>query len=74
MKEFYIDISNNSDGSAAQQCAYEPNPYDPSETRIYECPCGIVGRYVRVRYDVTENNHMEFCEVQVQPGISFIAC
>ena len=65
---FYIDVSNNSDGSAAQQCAREPNKFDTGTTRVYPCPCGMFGRYVRIRYDVGDTNHLLMCEVQVQPG------
>ena len=68
VKDFYIDVSNNSDGSSALQCAHEPNVFAPSETRVYTCPCGIYGRYVRIRYNPAVKNHMELCEVQVQPG------
>ena len=60
-------MSNNSDGSLAEECAFEPNIYAPSESLVYLCPCGIYGRYVLIRYPVTVSNHMEVCEVQVQP-------
>ena len=61
-------MSNNSDGSSAEQCAHEPNSFAPSETRVYTCPCGLFGRYVRMRYDQSTRNNIELCEVQVQPG------
>ena len=67
-EEFYIDVSNNSDGSSAVQCAHEPNVIPPTETRVYTCPCGVYGRYVRIRYPVDRNAFMVLCEVQVQGG------
>ena len=66
LKDFYIDVSNNSDGSAAQECAHEPGAYVPSETRVYPCPCGMYGRYVRIRYPVDRVAYMQLCEAQVQ--------
>ena len=61
-------MSTNSDGSSAQHCAHEPNSFSASETRVYTCPRGMCGRYVRIRYPPTTPNEMELCEVQVQPG------
>ena len=66
MANFYIDVSNNSDGSSAEQCAYDSVPYVGSETRVYVCPDGIYGRYVRVRYATNKQDYLQLCEVQVQ--------
>ena len=68
LENFHIDASNNSDGSSARQCAHEPGRLNPSETRVYTCPCGIYGRYVRIRYSRDRRSHMQLCEVQVQAG------
>ena len=68
LENFYIDVSNNSDGSYAQQCAHEPGRLNPSETRVYACPCGIYGRYVRIRYSPDVRKFLTLCEVQVQAG------
>ena len=68
LKAFYIDVSNNSDGSSAQQCAHDQNAFLPSETRVYTCPCGMHGRFVRIRYPVIQRANMQLCEVQVQAG------
>ena len=68
LKAFYIDVSNNSDGSSAQQCTQDPVQFAPSETRVYACPCGMHGRYVRIRYPVNLRANMQLCEVQVQAG------
>ena len=65
---FYIDVSNNSDGSASEQCAHEANLFNTGETRLYPCPCGMYGRYVRIRYPNDENTTLRLCEVQVQAG------
>ena len=66
LANFYIDVSNNSDGSSAEQCAYDSVPYGGSETRVYTCPDGIYGRYVRVHYASDKQEHLQLCEVQVQ--------
>ena len=48
---------------------------------MYTCPCGMFGRYVRIRYPVNKNNRLFLCEVQIQPGgtqnfsiVTFDAC
>ena len=67
--DFYIDVSNNSDGSSAQQYAHEAGLIPPSETRVYTCPCEMYGKYVRIRYPVDRKDaYMVLCEVQVQGG------
>ena len=66
IREFYV--SNNTDGSSAQQCAHDPKQWGPSETRVYQCPCGMYGRYVRIRYSATLKAFLQLCEVQVQAG------
>ena len=63
-----IDVSNNSDGSSAQQCVFEPNVFDLEETRVYACPCEMYGRYVRIRFPVDVERTLILCEVQVQAG------
>ena len=68
LKPFYIDVSNNSDGSSAQQCAHDSMVFAPSETRVYVCPCEIYGRYVRIRYPDTVRSYLQLCEVRVQAG------
>ena len=65
LKNFYIDISNNSDGSSNQQCAYDGAPYTASETRVYICPTGIFGRYARIRLVDNYPEYLQLCEVQV---------
>ena len=69
LRDFYIDVgfnSDNSDGSAAKQCAYEMIPYSESETRVYTCPPQMVGRYVRIRFSENTREHLQLCEVQIQ--------
>ena len=68
LSEFYIVVGNNSDGSSAEQCAFESNAFAPSETRVYTCPCGMFGRYNRIRYPVDRYAYLQLCEVQVQAG------
>ena len=65
LSDFYIDISNNSDGSSARQCAYDPEPYGASETRVYTCSTGMYGQYVRIRFAPTKEEYLQLCEVQV---------
>ena len=55
-----MDVSNNSDGSSAQQCAHEPNSISPRETRVYTC------QYTYVRIRSNAKTYMTLCEVQVQ--------
>ena len=69
LSDFYIDVSNNTDGSSALRCAYEPTPFSATEARTYSCPDGIGGRYVRVRFQSEKIEYLQLCEVQVQ-GIS----
>ena len=65
-------MSNNADGSTAQQCAYDPKPFTASETKVYACPCGMYGRYVRIRYPVDQTTQRQLCEVQVQAGGKYL--
>ena len=71
LSDFYIDVSNNSDGSSAQQCDYDSTPFGAAETRVYTCPTGIYGRYVRIRFASNKYQHLQLCEVQVQGGGEF---
>ncbi len=66
LQKFFIDISDNSDGSSPQVCANDSTPYESSETRVYCCPLGTTGRDVRIRFEDTYNNYIQLCEVQVQ--------
>ena len=66
LRDFFIDIGFNSDGSAAKQCAYEMFPFSESETRVYTCPPQMIGRYVRIRFSVNTMEHLQLCEVQIQ--------
>ena len=68
LADFFIEVSDNSSGSPAQQCAYDAVMYGPSETRTYECPSPLLGRYVRIRFSSTKNSHLhlQLCEVQVE--------
>ena len=66
LRDFYIDVGFNSDGSAAKQCAYEMFPFSESETRVYTCPPQMVGRYVRIRFSENTMEHLQLCEVQIQ--------
>ena len=68
LNNFYIDVSNNNNGSSSQQCSHEQGAFSQSETRVYTCPCGMFGRYVRIRFPVSRSSYVDLCEVQVQPG------
>ena len=68
----YIEVCNNSDGSSAQQCAHEPRKLNQEETRVYTCPRGMYGRYVRIRCPPDQYSYMQLCEVQIQPEVSKI--
>ena len=68
LDSFFIDVSNNSDVRPAVQCAFEPVKFAASETRVYNCPCEMFGRYVRIRYAGDRRVYFQLCEVQVQSG------
>ena len=68
LKDIHIDVSNNSDGSSAQQCFHIADTFTGRVTRVYACPCGMYGRYVRIRYPEEQTSHMYVCELQVQSG------
>ena len=72
LSNFYIDVSNNTDGSLALRCAYEPNPFSPSETRACTCLHRLYGRYVRIRFASNKTQHLQLCEVQIQNAGQFI--
>ncbi len=67
LQNFFIVISNNSDGSAEQQCGFDATPFLSCETRVYSCPPETTGRYVRIRFPITHVDFLQLCEVQVQP-------
>ena len=71
LSHFYIDVSNSSNGSSAQQCHHETSPFGASETRVYTCPTEMYGRYVRIRFASNKVEHLQLCEVQVQGGGEF---
>ena len=68
LKNFYIHVSNNNNGSSSQQCSHEQVAFNQFETRVYTCPCGIFGRYVRIRFPISTSSYVDICEGQVQPG------
>ena len=72
LSNFYIDVSNNTDGSSALRCAYEPTPFSASETRVYRCPHRLYGRYVRIRFASNKTQHLQLCEVQIHGACRFI--
>ena len=72
LKDIYIDVSNNADGSSAQICAFDNKPYMSSETRVYTCPSSVQGRYVRIRFLPTIRQNLQICEVQVQGNKSIL--
>ena len=71
LENFYIDVSKNPDGSSAQNCAHDTQPYLSSETRVYICPNPLKGRYVRIRFPQTTRQYLQLCEVQVQGNEGF---
>ena len=66
MKDIYIDVSYNTNGSSAQNCAFDSQQYTSSETRVYTCPTLLPGRYVRIHYSPNSRKGLQLCEVQVQ--------
>ena len=68
LDDFYIDVSNSSDGSSAEQCAYDNVPYKSAETRIYSCPSNTYGQFVRIGFRHNVTGSLQLCEVQVQGG------
>ena len=72
LSNFFIDVSNNTDGSSAEECAYELTPFSASETRVYTCPQKMYGRYVRIRFASDKTEHLQLCEVQIQGAGRYI--
>ena len=68
LNDFYIEVSNNSNGNSAQLCAQESVAFTDAETRIYTCPPGVRGKYVTIRFDENNDGILQLCEVQVQSG------
>ena len=68
LEDFYIDVSNSSDGASAEQCAYDGVRYKSAETRIYSCPSNIYGQFIRIRFRHNITGSLQLCEVQVQGG------
>ena len=68
LEDFYIDVSNSSDGASAEQCARDGVPYKSAETRIYSCPSNIYGQFIRIRFRHNVTGSLQLCEVQVQGG------
>ena len=65
LADFYIDVSNNFDGSSARQCTYDNVPYEVSETRVYTCQSALYGGYVRIHFAQSKNSRLTLCKVQV---------
>ena len=61
-------MSNNSDGSSAQECAYESEPFMDAETRVYMCEGAIYGQFVRIGFQQNKTQILQLCQVQVQGG------
>ena len=59
-------VSNTSDGTQAEQCFHNTDPLTSGETRVFACPCGMYGRYVRIQFPVDVEKNMALCEVQIQ--------
>ena len=41
-----------------------------SETRVYICPTGIYGRYVRIHHALNYQEYLQLCEVQIFAPVS----
>ena len=68
LSDFYINVSNNSDGSFAQECAYESEPFRSAETRVYKCENDTYGQFVWIGFQETNTEFLQLCQVQVQGG------
>ena len=60
-------MSNDNNGTSAKQCAREEGIFVQGQTKVYTCPCGLYGRYVRIRFS-SAASIFDLCELQVQPG------
>ena len=69
LSDFYINVSNNSDGSFSQECAYESEPFKNAETRVYVCEDAIYGQFVRIGYQENKTEVLQLCQVQIQGGM-----
>ena len=68
LSNFYIDVTKSTNDSFPQQCAFDPVPFTASETRVYICQHGTIGKIVRIRFDSNYSEFLQLCEVQVQGG------
>ena len=68
LNDFSIKVSNDTDGNLAHECTSETNnSFQSAESRVYICPSGMSGRYVRIQY-IAKAEYLMLCEVQVQGG------
>ena len=70
LSDFYINVSNSSDGISALQCAYESHPFMSAETRVYICEGSLYGQFVRIGFQQNKTEILQLCQVQVQGGKS----
>ena len=70
LSNFYINVSNNSDGSSTEECAYESEPFMSAETRVYNCEGALFGQFVRIGFQQNKTEVLQLCQVQVQGGKS----
>ncbi len=65
LSHFFIYVTNNAHGKDVKQCAFDNVPYKASESRTYNCPIGMTGRFVRLAFEKSKREYLQLCEVQV---------
>ena len=68
--DFYIRtgdsfIPSAFDPMTFQLCHYQPTALGIGETRTFNCPIGIAGRYVSINFPMTKTEPLHICEVEI---------
>ena len=63
---FFIDVGNDTYmyNREGQYCSQE-SEFNITQTRVYECPTEIFGRFVRIHFPPDHERRLRLCEVQV---------
>ncbi len=75
LADFYIRAGDNFnptafDPTTFQLCHYQPTALGIGETRTFNWPSGVAGRYVSVNFPVTRTESIHMCEVEVYGKIT----
>ena len=71
LRDFYIRVGNvfeegSFDPTTYTLCHYQPTALFAGETRLFQCPSPIAGRFVTIHFPVNRTVALPLCEVTVQ--------